>query len=245
METFYLGTNEPSWLKKYDIPLFVSNTRFRRLKYPKPAIGRWCLDSGGFSVLSRFGEWIFSRLDYLKDIERYVQNVGNLDWVAPMDYMCEESVLRKTGLTVEEHQRRTIDNFLFLRHHVGDLVIPVLQGWTLDEYLSHIDQYQQAGINLEDESVVGLGSICRRNQREPIKKIITRVADANIKLHTFGLSGYALKDNHKIIKSSDSMSWSYQASKYPPLPGHNHKCCNFCIEYALMWRERLLNRCID
>ena len=38
-----------------------------------------------------------------------------LDWAAPMDSMREPAMLASTGLSVEDHQRRTVANFLQLR----------------------------------------------------------------------------------------------------------------------------------
>ncbi len=43
-----------------------------------------------------------------------------LDW-APMDWMCEPAMLARTGLTVEDHQRRTSANFLELRERGPEL----------------------------------------------------------------------------------------------------------------------------
>lgn len=44
--------------------------------------------------------------------------------------MCEPSMLKKTGKTVQEHQTLTINNFIELRQLAADLpIIPVLQGW--------------------------------------------------------------------------------------------------------------------
>jgi hypothetical protein len=36
------------------------------------------------------------------------------------------------------------------------------------------------------------------------------------------------------------MAWSAQARFHAPLPGHAHKTCANCKEYALLWRERVL-----
>ena len=67
-----------------------------------------------------------------------------------MDWMCEESVLRKTGLTVEgHHQRRTMENFLELKSKAPELpIVPVLQGWTIGDYWRHVEQYGRAGVDL-------------------------------------------------------------------------------------------------
>jgi hypothetical protein len=56
-----------------------------------------------------------------------------------MDSMCEPQILAKTGKSVAERQRLTTDNFLELTAKAPDLpFIPVLQGWTLADYLRRV-----------------------------------------------------------------------------------------------------------
>ena len=55
---FYLGTHEPSWLRRLnDVPLFISHRRLQRLVNLYPATTGWALDSGGFTELSMHGRW--------------------------------------------------------------------------------------------------------------------------------------------------------------------------------------------
>ena len=72
--------------------------------------------------------------------------------------MCEPWIVAKTGLTVLEHQARTVDNFLQLRAELGGLVIPVIQGYGPRDYDRCIGRYQDNGVDLAAEPVVGLGS---------------------------------------------------------------------------------------
>ena len=51
-----------------------------------------------------------------------------LEWAAPMDWMCEPAMLARTGLTVEDHQRRTVANFLELRERGPELHTSQLPG---------------------------------------------------------------------------------------------------------------------
>jgi len=54
--------------------------------------------------------------------------------------MCEPFITAKTGLTVTAHQHRTVSNLIRLRDLAPDLpIIPVLQGWTIPDYLHCID----------------------------------------------------------------------------------------------------------
>jgi hypothetical protein len=82
-------------------------------------------------------------------VNRYADEIGQLDWAAPMDWMCEPWIVEKTGLSVREHQERTVANYLALRDR-GPF-IPVLQGWTLEDYETCVDLYAQAGVDLSAE----------------------------------------------------------------------------------------------
>jgi len=62
-----------------------------------------------------------------------------------------------------------VDNLICLRDLAPDLpIIPVLQGWTVADYLRCADLYDHRGINLAAEPLVGLGSVCRRPATLPL-----------------------------------------------------------------------------
>jgi hypothetical protein len=85
--------------------------------------------------------------------------------------MCEQYIVATTGLSVEEHRRRTIQNYLRLKELAPDLpFMPVLQGWTLQDYLHCVQLYEAAGVDLTSEPIVGVGSACRRQATEEIGK---------------------------------------------------------------------------
>jgi len=211
---FYLGSNAPHWLDRCPYPLFVSRTRLaRRKKLPK-AIIPWCLDSGAFTEIATHGKWTISEAEYASFINRYSDEIGNLVWAAPQDWMCEPDMLDKTGLTIKEHQYRTIESYLKLRDLTETPVIPVLQGWDLENYLDHIEQYSQAGIDLKSMDTVGLGSVCRRQDTRYAESIVAYLSQLGLSL--------------------------YNARKNPPIEGHSHKSCGDCMEWALRWREKAM-----
>jgi len=119
-------------------------------------------------------------------------------------------------------------------------IAPVLQGYTLDEYLRCVDLYDRAGVDLTLEPVVGLGSVCRRQGTAEAERIITTLASMGIKLHGFGFKLQGLAKVGRLLVSADSMAWSYDARRRPPLPGCRHKNCANCARFALLWRERVL-----
>ena len=165
-----------------------------------------------------------------------------LDWAAPQDYMCEPIMLARTGLSIAEHQRRTIESVLYLRARARIQVIPVLQGWRISDYVNHIIQYQQAGIDLTQETTVGLGSVCRRQGTTEVTEIVTELSSYGLALHGFGFKTQGLLKVASLLQSSDSMAWSYAARRDAPLDGcgGNHMNCANCSKYALLWRSQLL-----
>jgi len=241
MTTFYLGTHMPHWLGQVDVPLFVSHRRLNPRKSLPRASARWALDSGGFTEIAMHGQWDTTSDDYVVAVKRYRDEIGLLDWCAPQDWMCEPSMLARTGLTVGEHQARTVASYLELREHLGELVAPVLQGWEPDDYRRCVDLYDQAGVRLDLLPTVGVGSVCRRNADSAIGAVIRPLANLGLRLHGFGVRGSAYASMHHLLTSADSMAWSARGRR-DRIAGHPHKSCANCLSYALAWRDRSLHR---
>jgi hypothetical protein len=237
---FWLGTHEVSWLGRTDVDLFISRRRLMRQKTLPAALGEWALDSGGFTELNLYGEWQTTAVEYVEQVRRFESEIGNLSWVAPQDWMCEPFMLEKTGLTIEEHQMRTALNFEQLRYALGDLVIPVLQGWTRDDYLQHWELYDALHFPLENEPLVGLGSVCRRQNTSEAGMIVRSLSE--LQLHYFGAKLTGLESFSDVLASADSLAWSYRARNDHPLAGCTHKSCSNCMRYAIRWRDQLVAR---
>lgn len=232
-----------SWLKKEElegVPLFVSHRRLKnRVKLPR-AVTDWALDSGGFTELSMHGEWTVTPEEYIASVRRYRDGIGRMDWAAPQDWMCEPWIIEKTGLSVLEHQKRTVANYLELRSLAPDLpFIPVLQGWELSDYLSCVEMYYDEGVRLAELPTVGIGSVCRRQATDDIGVIVREMAGLGIQLHGFGVKMQGLKKYSKYLASADSMAWSYGGRRKPGCTS-THKTEANCIPYALGWRDRVL-----
>ena len=241
---FYLGTHMPHWLTKPGAPfLFVSHRRLHRRTTMPRAETRWALDSGGFTELSMHGEWRTTPDEYIADCNRYTNEIGRLDWIAPQDWMCEPFMLAKTGLTVAQHQQNTITNYLTLRTLDADLpIIPVLQGWDLADYLSHIDQYAAVGVDLHAERVVGLGSVCRRQATAEIGELVANISATGIRFHGFGVKGAGIRRYGWALASADSMSWSFRGRRINPCPHSGVKSCANCYPHALEWRAKAISQ---
>lgn len=272
---FLLGTHQPQWLadpRFAEVPLFVSRRRLAgRRKLPR-STGSFVLDSGGFSELQLHGCWTLDARAYVAEVRRYRDEIGGMLWAAPQDWMCEPIVIaggkgfKGTGLSVEEHQRRTVQNFLELRSLAPDLpFVPVLQGWSVFDYWRCEDLYNRAGVDLTKEPLVGVGSVCRRQGTAEATRIMMSLAGSverhggcppsspprrRLRLHGFGFKVLGLRACAASLASADSMAWSFAARHEPPMPGHDgpgegrvtgHINCANCAAYALRWRVDLLD----
>jgi hypothetical protein len=239
---FYLGTHKACWLARTDVPLFVSRRTLAPMRTLPRAVGAWALDSGAFTEISTHGRWLLDARRYVAEVRRFRDEIGGLEWAAVMDWMCEPFILEKTGLSVAEHQLRSTQSYLTLKSLAPEVHwVPVLQGWEFDDYLRHLDQYDKAlPFPLSSFRLVGLGSVCRRQGTKAVDGLIRVLHGAGLKLHGFGFKLTGLEKSACRLASSDSMAWSYDARRRPPLPGHTHKSCANCMEYALRWRLRAL-----
>lgn len=243
-----MGTHEAAWLGRIDFPLFVSHRRLARYRQLPVARCRWALDSGAFSELATYGRWTLTPREYVAAVRRYRDEIGHLAWAAPQDYMCEPTMLARTGLSVREHQRRTVENFLLLRQLAPDLpIIPVVQGWELDDYLACVRMYAQAGIDLAKEPLVGLGSVCRRQATAEIAAIVTTLHSRGLRLHGFGVKTEGIRKYGRYLASADSMAWSLRG-RY--VSGCTHRRPSQrpvaseanCIDFARQWRRHVVNQ---
>lgn len=260
---FFIGSHHATqrWFD-LAVPLFVSRRTLAEKKRLPKAKERWALDSGGFTELSLYGEWRTSENQYAEDVQRFADEMGELTWVAPMDWMCEPFMLKKTGLPLYEHQMKTVENFTRLRQRLGPIVVPVLQGWELDDYMRCVEYYEKYGVDLRAEPLIGVGSVCRRQDTGEATRIFRELAELGLNLHGFGvkLAGLQLYDEH--LTSCDSMAWSFEARRlkrrhdrqdalfswpkrmlcgkmYPD--EHKAASCSNCIEWALKWRDNVIN----
>ena len=200
-------------------------------------VGQWILDSGAFSEVARHGGYRISPADYAALIRRWA-SCGQLLCAVAQDYMCEPFVLNRTGLDVAEHQRLTIERYDALRADALPVpLMPVLQGYRVREYLTHLAQY---GERLTPGMWVGVGSLCRRNgSPEEVADILgsIKLQRPDLRLHGFGLKQLALGHEgvQQALYSCDSMAWSM-----PQNFGHRGTKLDLAHQY-----QRAVQRCIE
>lgn len=213
---FFTGLHQPSDAQHFDAA-FVSVNRLRNRKSGF-TVGDWIMDSGAFTTIATHGGYPFPVSRYADDIKAIHarQTSGNLLAVVAQDYMCEQWMLEKTGLTVADHQRLTIERYdELLACELPVYVMPVLQGYSSKEYVEHLRAY---GDRLAQGAWVGVGSVCKRNTDIcAIWKVLSTIKDErpDLRLHGFGLKTTSLQNPiiRELLYSADSMAWSFAARR--------------------------------
>lgn len=235
METFFAGVHHPNmgWpLSMHGVQVCISANVLVKSDHHIPFVGScegWMLDSGAFTQIDRHGAFTQSVEDYAAMIRRYDRHQAwcwkngrgfrNLRVAVSQDYMCEDVALSKTGLSVRDHQRLTIERYDQIRAAMDAEgvetvpLMPVLQGATPEDYRRHLVDY---GDRISPGMWVGVGSVCKRQGDPKLIAFILRgvLQDRpDLRLHGFGVKKTALKSPavRSALHTADSMAWSFAA----------------------------------
>lgn len=214
-------------------------------KHNKPFDGDYNLfvDCGGYHhMMNGAGEYQDSNEDYLQFLLKHRPHLYAL-----RDYPCEPDLLSELGRTVEDQQKRTLDRHRELLnevsgHSLADNAVSVVQGWTVGQYLSHLDMLRDHGC-LTD--YVAIGSVCRRGADMDIANAILAVRDAlpeRTKLHAFGVKGSVLRYSEvcDALDSVDSAAYDYSESRVPSRRSDGDSFTwRDCARAYLNWRHEL------
>lgn len=232
---FFTGLHQPSDARHFGAA-FVSVNRLRDRKADF-AVHDWIMDSGAFTEVFRHGGYRFCVDEYARQIRRWA-NCGRLLAAVAQDYMCEAFVLEMSGNSIKAHQAMTIDRYDALTRcdTAGVYVMPVLQGYRIEEYIEHLRMY---GERIAQGGLVGVGSVCKRNINiRQIEEILLEIRRErpDVRLHGFGLKTTALSSGlvQSLLESADSMAWSF-AARYE---GRNHNDWH----EAMKWTELIETR---
>jgi len=181
--------------------------RRRKKELPK-CKGNFLMDSAGFTELSDFGKYTFDIDEYLQCVRRF-----NPDYFVNMDWMCESTILEKTGKTTHFHINATIENYYHMIQKMTEdeikKCLPVIQGFTIQEYLYCIERYEKNGLIAP---YMGVGSVCRRGSTSEIAKILSIIKGElpNVKLHGFGVKKSVLDlIPNNLLHSIDTAAYMY------------------------------------
>lgn len=222
MSLFYIGLN-PRWQMYRFLPdglnMMFSAAGFwdeaertwRRKRFPRKA-GLKFLDSGGFTALNKWGDYPFTPLE-MSVLAARLQP----EYYASMDYPCEPEISRESELDTNRARiEATVANAATMMgiepmvrglFGEGPQLVPVIQGYSLDEYRYCIDRHHRAGTI---RPYMAVGSMCRRiSSPEPHRLVpgiyeYARAAGVE-RLHFFGLKlSPDLADLEGYIYSRDS-----------------------------------------
>lgn len=169
--------------------------------------GRVFLDCGGYVFFSEYGRFPFTPAAYL-NLVAYLMP----DYYASMDYPCEPSISSElAGMDVEARIQATVANAVALADMEamipGPVLVPVIQGWVIEDYWRCLDLYAAAGLI---RPYMAIGSMCTRSNTAEIAELVAAVhtyaARLGVqRLHAFGLkrSEYLDPVQH-LIYSRDS-----------------------------------------
>lgn len=211
---FFTGLHQPSDAQHFDAA-FISKNRLKKRKSAF-AVGDRIMDSGAFTTILTHGGYPEGVEVYAAEIKRWSKN-GNLLAAVAQDYMCEAHMLKITGMTIDQHQRLTIERYdALMQCDVGGVyIMPVLQGYAPEDYVRHIEMY---GDRLKHGAWVGVGSVCKRNgDPRAIERVLMAIKAVrpDLRLHGFGLKSTALSSwiVRELLHTADSMAWSFSARK--------------------------------
>jgi len=164
MKEYFVGTDDFQRAHKVNAMISanalvrINNGALQIRKAPIRA-GRWMMDSGAFSQVTKYGDFIMSPEEYVRIAVRF-QDCGDLACIVTQDYMCEPHVIRMLKnmgkrASVKLHQRRTVERYIkimdeAIKQGLKVPVMPVLQGWDVEDYVDHFHLYRRM---LRDEAI--------------------------------------------------------------------------------------------
>ena len=177
-------------------------------RYTVPKCKELFVDSGGFQVTARWD------LEYPYSVEtlfEYAERVG-ADYLAAPDYACEpelhdSTVSNRIGMTVEGHAQAMA---LYEDREWSFQLVPVLQGYEVEDYEHCIDWFESEGM-IRDYMAVG--TVCKRDRVKSIHNVLQAIKRKlpDVDLHMFGMTLNAWKDRRLWgqFKSADTAAWNW------------------------------------
>ena len=201
---FYPGLHQPGDAGHFEracISIHRLETRRKPVACPEVFV-----DSGAFTKLEKHGcypegpEVYAAQLHCLR-----TEGVAKIVVASTQDYMCEPFMLARTGMTIDDHQRLTIERYDALLAELTRLFdgpppfafMPVLQGFSIADYLRHIEKY---GDRLKPGMWVGVGSVCKRQGNiAVIEDLLLAIKGVrpDLRLHGFWREAHGASEPHR------------------------------------------------
>jgi len=204
------------------------------------------VDSGGYHhMMNGDGEYGTDDQTYLEYVLKHRPH-----FYALRDYPCEPDLLESLGRTVRDQQERTTDHHIQLYekvegHHIAENAMSVVQGWTKDDYLRHVDELRDHGLLTPR---VAIGSVCRRGYDYDIAEVVLALREAlppRCDLHAFGVKGSVLRFREvtDALDSVDSAAYDYAATRFTDeTPGDGYNTWRDSARAYLNWRHNIMTQ---
>lgn len=202
---YYIGIDRKTFVDYVEHPMFSVRILMNRKSKVVTNGKEWFLDSGAFTYLKQYGKFPFTIGKYLNVVSRQKPN----HW-ACMDWCCEPTVQKVTGLNVLQHIGNTVENGRQLIDFDKDHFVMVLQGWDVRDYLTCLDYVRDYDLITP---TMGVGTICGRTDKKEVFNILKSLKAElpdYVRLHCFGLSINLLKYKEIFdrVDSIDTFAWS-------------------------------------
>lgn len=185
----------------------------RRVKFPKQS-GKKFIDCGGYTLFMKLSDYPFTPENYANIVA-----MTQPDYFASMDYPCEPEITARLGASIEDRMEATVDMAIYMQKHIQPMLkpqmVPVIQGFTLDQYIDCIEMYRNRGGIRE---FMAVGSVCNRSNDSELEQLIIPLVqyatEAGIeRLHFFGLKLSRQAEHlYHYIDSRDSAAVLYAAT---------------------------------
>ena len=158
MNEYYVGTDRHTLAWKRNAMISANSlvrTEDGKNMYRKEPVHvrKWIMDSGAFTQITKWGDFVMSPEEYIR-LACYFQWCGDLQCIVSQDYMCEPDViqgLKDRGIraSVRVHQQKTVERYMELldladKYELRVPIMPVLQGWEVEDYKQHLEMYDRA-----------------------------------------------------------------------------------------------------
>lgn len=175
---------------------------------------RMFLDWGGFRYLSQ-GKGLPFGIDEFRDLVKYYDPL----LFAPMDIPCEPHLTIPGFRSIGDRIEATLDHLRYFSRVDRGAMIPVIQGYTIEQRLSCLERIFSLGL---DKPLMCIGSLCTLNSAKEVYEIVTAITQAAGDAYQFHLFGVTLKFVLEYdlsfcgVFSFDTSAWQYYA-KYSQL----------------------------
>ncbi len=167
----------------------------------------WFLDSGAFGSFFYDGGFNITLDQYIDFVDRVKPDY----WIS-MDMPCEPHIIQ-SPLNTHERIEFTIDNTKILAKTNLPGFVPVIQGWTVDDYLYCANRMKFEGLI---RPYMAVGSLCRRGSQKDIVAILAALKQSlpHTQFHGLGTKINALIYNNgeamNYLDSLDTSAWQFR-----------------------------------